>query len=340
MGPLFLGNQSIKNQMNGKLSHAYVVGGQEGSGRSLVINQLARKALCDDLHNQPCGQCKSCNKCKSHSHPDYKEYGIEKPMSVEEVRDLQKSVLVLPNDSNRKVYVLYQSDKMLHGAQNALLKILEEPPLYVLFILVTAENLGVLETIRSRCVPMVLRPLPKDILQATLQSRYIGKVDAYQLESAIAKSSGFLGQALKILEPERMERKIEKVEDSHQFHEAVKGKGARRKIAKKLVEKPSKGTTLSESELETLACKICRNMLLKNELEIYRSCLVMEKMSKDELNQLLFYLSEQLKLGLLKDRKSNILKSIKLVEEMQGAVEGNVKGTQLIGWLTAGTMLS
>lgn len=338
MLPTLLGNPAIHKQLEGKLSHAYIVAGQNGSGRAVVTAHLAMKALCESPSNVPCHQCKSCRKFLNHTHPDYHILGNEKTLSVEDVRELQKSAPVLPNDSQRAVYVLHQGEMMLHPAQNALLKLLEEPPTHILFIIITEESGNVLETIRSRCVLLTLRPLSPDLIAQAIAQRGLTALDSYQIQSAIDKSHGFLGQALDVISPERKMKEDVVKEDHSQFHQALQGSGVGKKPSKKKQEPKEKARVVSDGEMESLAQKLAYLMISKQELELFRVSYQIEKFTKEQLLDLFTILQETLTKSLLLEKKAEIVPYLKLVGEIQDAIEGNVKGGQIIGWLTAGTM--
>lgn len=338
MLPVLLGNPAIHQQMKGALTHAYIIAGQTGSGRSIVTAHLAMKALCESPTSEPCQSCKSCRKFLHQSHPDYHTFGKTNPLSVEEVRDLQKLTPILPNDSQRAVYVIYQGERMLHGAQNALLKLLEEPPSHVLFLIITEESGNVLETIRSRCISLTLRPLARELIEQAIFSRGLAHYGSYPIQSAMDKSNGYLGQALDALIPERRVKEELPSEEHSQFHQALQGTGVGKKIPKKKAVKKENIKDIKEQELENLAEKLAYLMIKKEELELFRTVYQIEKYSKEQLRDLFTLLQEKLTKTLLKEKKPEMLKYLKFIEEILDAVEGNVKGGQLIGWLTAGTM--
>ncbi len=164
-----LGNQRLKSQLAQQqggtgLSHAYIIAGRPGSGRHALVTALAAAALCREGGvNAPCGQCAQCKKVFSGHHPDLIVAGEEKPLLVDQVRELRSDVYIRPNEGIRKVYVLWNSDKMKDSPQNALLKILEEGPSYALFILVADNPGGILETLRSRSETLQLAPTEETI---------------------------------------------------------------------------------------------------------------------------------------------------------------------------------
>lgn len=142
-----------------KLSHAYIVAGPPETALEKA-RQLAGRMLCSAGQGRPCGVCRDCVKLERGAHPDFitvqrQTDAAGKPrreIYVEQVRDIVDSAHILPNEAAKKVYVIQDADYMNASAQNALLKLLEEPPEFVALLLL-CENAGaLLETVRSRCV--------------------------------------------------------------------------------------------------------------------------------------------------------------------------------------------
>lgn len=158
------GNNRIKNQLSQQeegwgLSHAYIISGPSGSGRHALARRLAAAMLCSGAGEKPCGRCVSCQKTAKGIHPDVSVItGPEenKPVTVDQVRALRSDAYVLPNEGKRKVYLLEGADRMNPSAQNAMLKLLEEGPLYAAFLLIAGNGGGLLQTVRSRCEELIL----------------------------------------------------------------------------------------------------------------------------------------------------------------------------------------
>ena len=124
-----------------------------------------------------------------------------KNVAVKIVRQIRDDMFIRPNEGAKKIYIVPQ-DLGIEG-QNALLKILEEPPSYGVFLLLTENPEQLLPTVRSRCVQLALQPLSDDLLRRELQHRLPGReVDA--VDAAIHRSGGFLGQAIALLEEEAL----------------------------------------------------------------------------------------------------------------------------------------
>ncbi len=124
-----------------------------------LARTLAAALLCTGEGDRPCGRCVSCHKLQNDAHPDLDiidEGESDLPVSL--ARELRQKVCILPNDGDRRVVILRHAHKLNVPAQNALLKVLEEPPRYAFFILTSEQPGVVLETIRSRCTRYQLAP--------------------------------------------------------------------------------------------------------------------------------------------------------------------------------------
>lgn len=136
----------------GKFSHAVLIDGGSEQARVRLAYDIAQAVVCTG-ENQPCGICAHCIKAAARTHPDILFYsGGDQPGSfkVDTIREIRQSAAVLPNEAVQKVYILHNAQGMAPAAQNALLKILEEPPRFVQFILTCPSHAQLLQTILSR----------------------------------------------------------------------------------------------------------------------------------------------------------------------------------------------
>ncbi len=143
-------NAALKS---GKLSHALILEGSDNLSRLEAAKQIALSMLCKSEGEKPCGECRPCRKILSGSHPDLhilkKEDGATM-IKVDAVRELKKKALVFPNDGDKSVFIIDNAEDMNPQAQNALLKIFEEPSKHLLFILCCGSKSSLLDTIISR----------------------------------------------------------------------------------------------------------------------------------------------------------------------------------------------
>ncbi|MDO4815855.1 MAG: hypothetical protein Q4A83_04530 [Bacillota bacterium] len=142
-----------------KLSHAYIVSSASETVRSRLSLELAAKMLCSGTGEKPCGVCRDCRKVSAGVHPDLTvirhlvdDKGKEKrEILIDQIREMSADAYILPNEAAAKVYIIEEADTMNVNAQNAALKLFEEPPKNVSFILSTANPEKLLVTVRSRC---------------------------------------------------------------------------------------------------------------------------------------------------------------------------------------------
>lgn len=145
----------------GRLSHAYIISGPPGSAKGPLAERLAAAYLCSGAGEKPCGSCPNCRKVKGNIHPDLIRLSIpegKRSILVEQVRALRTDAYVRPNEAARKVFLIEDAQAMNESAQNALLKVLEDGPDYLAFLLLTEDPQQLLPTIRSRCETLSLVP--------------------------------------------------------------------------------------------------------------------------------------------------------------------------------------
>ena len=196
-----LGNERVKENLSlslkkGRISHFYLISGPQGSGKHTLARLLSAAILCST--HGPCLNCAVCRKVMENTHPDVitVEDPEHKNVAVKIVRQFREDVFVRPNEAEYKIYLLPQ-ELGIEG-QNALLKILEEPPSYGVFILLTENPEKLLPTIRSRCTELKLTALPEGMLRSVLKQEFPAASDA-AIAGAMLRSGGFLGQARQIL---------------------------------------------------------------------------------------------------------------------------------------------
>lgn len=182
----------------GKISHAYIFGGEHGAGKKLLASLFAMTLQCEEQGIEPCMKCASCRKALSKNHPDIINVIHEKPNSIgiDEIRaQLIGDVAIRPYESRWKVYIVNDADKLTLQAQNALLKTIEEPPAYAVILLLANNPDALLPTITSRCVLLNLKPVGDRLVKDYLMERM--HIPDYQAEVQAAFAQGNIGKAEK-----------------------------------------------------------------------------------------------------------------------------------------------
>ena len=197
-----LGNNKIKQDLqeiidNNTISHSYMFVGIDGIGKKLIAKEFARKILCLNKQNQNCAKCDSCIKFNSGNNPDFLEiFPDGNSIKIAQMREMQEKVYQKPIVSDKKVFIIDQVEKMTEEAQNSLLKTLEEPPEYMVIILITSNENKLLNTVKSRCIRINFTGLSKQDI-----TKYAG---AHQINIAsqnlLEMCGGSIGKLEKINE--------------------------------------------------------------------------------------------------------------------------------------------
>lgn len=194
--------ESLKRSIkNNAISHSYLFEGEEGVGKKMVAYAFSKTLLCKEKGEEPCNRCISCSKFDSGSHPDFFPIEPEKGMIRRgEVDGLIKEMATAPFESERKVFIIDDSDLMNMEGKNAILKTLEEPPHYVNIILISSNPNNLLPTILSRVQSVKFYPVkPKEIVELLM--------DKYNVNEARAQfiaefTKGAIGKSISLVEEE------------------------------------------------------------------------------------------------------------------------------------------
>lgn len=184
--------ETLKNQVRtGRLSHAYLFIGTRGTGKTTCARILAKAVNCEHpVNGNPCNECPSCRGIEDGSILDVVELDAASNNGVDDVRMLRDEAIFSPTTVRKRVYIIDEVHMLSKPAFNALLKILEEPPAHLMFILATTELNKVLPTILSRCQRHSFRRLDADTIAARLS--YVASCEGISLESSAAALLGRL----------------------------------------------------------------------------------------------------------------------------------------------------
>lgn len=210
--------QRLRDVIRGNhIGHAYLLSGPKGVGKAALTRAFAKALCCPNVsvddRSQPCGACRVCRNIERDTHPDVELFSIEsqeilaeKPgrgatLSIETIRRLRASAALLPLESERRLLIVDDAETLLAPAQQALLKTLEEPPRGVTVVLIADEPEALLETVRSRCQEIPVRP----IAQAAVEQALHGQGVEPKLAAELAPlSRGCAGWALAAVFDERL----------------------------------------------------------------------------------------------------------------------------------------
>ncbi len=179
--------QTIKNQLlTGKLSHAYLFTGSRGTGKTSSAKILAKAVNCENPQGgNPCNCCSACRSIDAGSCMDVLEIDAASNNGVDNVRDLRDDAVYTPSQVKMRVYIIDEVHMLSISAFNALLKIIEEPPEHLLFILATTELHKVPSTILSRCQRFSFRRISQEDIAARLQ--YVAYQEDIELDDSAAR---------------------------------------------------------------------------------------------------------------------------------------------------------
>ena len=197
--------KTLKNVIkNDKLSHAYLFTGPRGTGKTSSAKLFAKAINClNNKDGDACNECENCKSFNNNSNPDIIEIDAASNNGVDEIREIKNKVSLVPSMSKYKVYIIDEVHMLSIGAFNALLKTLEEPPEYIIFILATTEPQKIPATIISRCQRFDFKSISHDKMKQCLEN-IISKenitIDDCAIEEIINNSKGGMRDAIGLLD--------------------------------------------------------------------------------------------------------------------------------------------
>ena len=197
--------KTLKNVIkNDKLSHAYLFTGPRGTGKTSSAKLFAKAINClNNKDGDACNECENCKSFNNNSNPDIIEIDAASNNGVDEIREIKNKVSLVPSMSKYKVYIIDEVHMLSIGAFNALLKTLEEPPEYIIFILATTEPQKIPATIISRCQRFDFKSISHDKMKQCLEniiSKENISIDDGAIEEIINNSKGGMRDAIGLLD--------------------------------------------------------------------------------------------------------------------------------------------
>lgn len=206
-----IGNNKIKNELikafsTNSIAHSYIFSGQYGIGKKQIAIEFAKMILCLNKDNAPCCECKSCLELENDNNPDFNIIKPDGKIKIDQIRQMLEKVYEKPIISDKKVYIIDDAETMTVEAQNCLLKTLEEPPEYIVIILITSNESNLINTIKSRCLKLTFNPLENSEIKQYLEKN----LDFQNVsETMLEIFEGSIGKALKVKEKQELYNNIE-----------------------------------------------------------------------------------------------------------------------------------
>lgn len=229
----FLGNKKLiarlaRDIAAGRFAHAYIIEGAEGCGKRTLAKLICSAISCTS-EDKPCMECIRCDKIARAQSPDVVTVEADKDrvqLGVDVIRRLREDAVFAPNELPRKFYIIPRSDTMNVQAQNALLKILEEPPSHVMFLLLCENADDLLPTIRSRAPVLRVEALPDDVIRDYLKThderaKALSERDKEAFHAAIKLSHGSLGMAMRLTDEKNAAECLEYYKKAERYMELL-----------------------------------------------------------------------------------------------------------------------
>lgn len=204
MIPIILNQDNLKYMRrvvsSASIPHAVIIEGAQGSGKYTLARHFAAMINCTGGEKAPCGVCPACTKIFKEVHADVTGVDLDqdkKTISVSRVRRVISDAALIPSEAYKRIFIIRNAQALTPQAQNAFLKIFEEPPKDVIFIMLTTDKKLLLPTVVSRAVVLKTQLLPQDMLKKELSLRT--KKTPAEIEAAVSVAQGSLGKAMELI---------------------------------------------------------------------------------------------------------------------------------------------
>ena len=259
--PNLLGNEDTKSRIGvaiegNTLAHAFLISGPTGSGKSTLATEIAAAVNCENSADKsttlPCTRCASCRRIYEGNFPDLKFLSKKREkatLGVEEVKDFREDMFLSSTEAEKKIYVIDDAECMTVEAQNALLKVLEEPPRAVIIILLATECDRILTTIKSRAQYIAMtrfseEELAEKMKAESLTARSMSATDKDRFDGIIMSADGRLGEAKRLFSLKYAEENDEARADIGRLVSLIGQKNAYDKIYASVTALPQKRAEL------------------------------------------------------------------------------------------------
>lgn len=225
--PKILGNDSARLRIgsaieSGRLPHALMITGQSGAGKLTLAREISAALNCKARGDAlPCGECDSCRRIHEGNFTDVKL--IAKPkdratIGVGAIKDFREDMYLSATESDYKIYIVDDAECMTVEAQNSLLKVLEEPPVGVVIMLLATEGDKILSTIRSRVMQVAMTKFSDDelrglLIERSVAARELARTNPERLWAVVKSADGRIGEGLGLLDSRTAEQIAERRDD-------------------------------------------------------------------------------------------------------------------------------
>ena len=259
--PRLIGNTETKDRVGsaiecGRLPHAFLIGGPSGSGKSTLAIEICAAMNCHGgADSLPCGRCDSCRRIYEGIFPDVKILAKPKDratLGVEAVKDFREDMFLSTTESEHKIYIIDDAECMTAEAQNALLKVLEEPPASVTIILLARECDRILTTIKSRAQYIAMSRFTDDelanrLLAVDSDARALKSTDEERFLAIVKSADGRLGLAKKLVSHRQSDESLEERKEIIALIRSASGKGGYAEIHAAVSALPMKRAEFSDA---------------------------------------------------------------------------------------------